>query len=80
MRQLFPSLAQKLDALAEQGVVIVRSSRVSNSIVFDEPIFNPHDHFIGVNTLTSYKARILLMLCLIQTNDIVAIRQTFFKY
>ena len=71
---------QKLDALAERGVVVVRSSRVSNSIVFDEPIFDPHDHFIGVNTLTSYKARILLMLCLTQTNDIAAIRQTFFKY
>ena len=71
---------QKLDAMAEQGVVIVRSSRVSNSIVFDEPIFDPHDHFIGLNTLTSYKARILLMLCLTQTNDIAEIRQTFFKY
>ncbi|SDN16232.1 asparaginase domain-containing protein [Limosilactobacillus mucosae] len=68
------------DQAYDCGVVIVRSSRVSNSIVFDEPIFDPHDHFIGVNTLTSYKARILLMLCLTQTNNIAEIRQTFFKY
>lgn len=71
---------QKLDELAESGIVIVRSSRVPHSIVFDEQIFDPKNHFIGSNTLTPFKARILLMLCLTQTRDIEKIRNTFFRY
>ena len=71
---------KKLDELAESGIVIVRSSRVPHSIVFDEQIFDPKNHFIGSNTLTPFKARILLMLCLTQTRNIEEIRNTFFRY
>ncbi len=71
---------QKLDELAEKGTIIVRSSRVPHSIVFDEQVFDPKNHFIGSNTLTPFKARILLMLCLTQTRDIEKIRDAFFRY
>lgn len=70
----------KMDQLADNGLVIVRGSRVSNSIVFDEPVFDPHDHFIGNNTLTPFKSRILLMLCLSQTDNLQQIRQIFTEY
>lgn len=71
---------KKLDELTANGMLIVRGSRVSNSIVFDEPIFDPADHFIGANTLTPFKARILLMLCLTQAKDVQTIRHLFAKY
>lgn len=70
----------KLNELSDRGVIIVRSSRVPHSIVFDEQVFDPRGRFIGSNTLTPFKARILLMLCLTRTHDIAEIRDAFFRY
>ncbi|MST88000.1 asparaginase [Sharpea azabuensis] len=70
----------KLEELARKGIVIVRSSRVAHAIVFDEPVFDPEHLFVGSNTLSPFKARILLALCLTRTKKREEIEQFFKTY
>ncbi len=69
-----------INDLSEQGVVFVRSSRVSQGIVFEDTIFDPHQYCVGANTLSAQKARVLLMLALTQTKDREEIKEIFNKY
>ncbi|WP_102345452.1 type II asparaginase [Bacillus sp. Marseille-P3661] len=58
----------------EQGVVLVRSSRVGNGVV------SPKTFGIGADSLNPQKARILLTLALTQTNDPEKIAEYFKEY
>lgn len=69
-----------IDQLSKQGIAFVRSSRVSQGIVFNDSIFDPEQHCIPSNTLSAQKARILLMLALTQTKDITELKQIFQEY
>lgn len=66
--------------LANQGTIFVRASRVNSGIVFDSAVFDPQNKCIPSNTLSGQKARILLMLSLIKTNDVKEIKQFFNEY
>lgn len=69
-----------IDELSEKGTIFVRSSRISQGIVFDDEIFDPHHLCISSNTLSPQKARVLLMLALTQTHDRDEIREIFLQY
>lgn len=56
---------------------IVRASRVPQGIVFDSPIFDPQGDTIPAYTFSPHKARILLMLALLKTQDRDEIRRLF---
>jgi L-asparaginase len=65
----------------QQGVVIVRSSRVGNGIVARNGEANDDElDFVVSDTLNPQKARILLMLALTKTNDTKAIQKMFYTY
>jgi L-asparaginase len=65
----------------KKGVVIVRSSRVGNGMV-TRSVENRDDElgFIASDTLSPQKARILTMLALMQTNDVLRIQRMFYEY
>ncbi len=65
----------------KKGVVIVRSSRVGNGMV-TRSVENRDDElgFIASDTLSPQKARILTMLALTQTNDVLRIQRMFYEY
>ena len=69
-----------IEELSEKGIIFVRSSRISQGIVFDDEIFDPHHLCISSNTLSPQKARVLLMLALTQTHDRDEIREIFLQY
>lgn len=69
-----------IEDLSQQGTIFVRCSRVTQGIIFNDEIFDPHHLCIPGNTLTSQKARVLLMLSLSQTHDIDEIRHIFNEY
>ena len=69
-----------IEELSEKGTIFVRSSRISQGIVFDDEIFDPHRLCISSNNLTKQKARVLLMLALTQTHDRDEIREIFLQY
>lgn len=71
---------EAINDLSEQGIVFVRSSRVSQGIVFDDTVFDPNQYCVGANTLSAQKARVLLMLCLSQTKNREEIKDIFNKY
>lgn len=71
---------ESIEDLSKQGIVFVRCSRVAQGIVFEDEIFDPHHLCIPGNTLTSQKARVLLMLALSYTNDREKIRTIFHEY
>ena len=66
--------------LSQQGIIFVRSSRVNQGVVFKDNIFDPTNACIPANTLSGQKARVLLMLSLMQTNDKTEIENIFTKY
>jgi L-asparaginase len=67
--------------LAEQGIVIVRSTRVSSGIVTRNGAVNDDEYnFVVSDTLSPQKARILLMLALMTTNDPREIQRMFWEY
>lgn len=67
--------------LAKQGIVIVRSTRVSSGIVTrNGAVDDDYYNFVVADTLSPQKARILLMLALTQTNDPAAIQTMFWEY
>lgn len=69
-----------IEELSEKGTIFVRSSRISQGIVFDDEIFDPHHLCISSNTLSPQKSRVLLMLALTQTHDRDEIREIFLQY
>ena len=77
-----PSPAQKeaLRAAVRNGVVVVQSSRAGSGRVVDTRLALRSSGFIGADTLTPQKARILLMLALTVTSDVEQIRRMFDRY
>lgn len=71
---------EKVEELVNKGIIIVRSSRVGHGIVFESSVFDPKNLTIPSNTLSSQKARILLMLALSKTNDKQQINEWFNEY
>ncbi|MCD8027291.1 MAG: asparaginase [Erysipelotrichaceae bacterium] len=69
-----------IEDLSNQGIVFVRCSRVTQGIIFNDEIFDPHHLCIPGNTLTPQKARVLLMLSLSQTHDLEEMRHIFNEY
>ena len=69
-----------IEDLSKQGIIFVRCSRVSQGIVFDDEVFDPHHCCIPGNTLTPQKARVLLMLALTYTHDRQRIKEFFNEY
>ena len=71
---------QRIEELSDQGIVFVRASRVTNSIIFQDDYFDPKHVCLGANNLSPYKARILLMLSLTITKDKKVINDYFLNY
>ena len=76
-----PSPAQRvaLARAAKNGVLVVQSSRAGSGRV----VQRSDDHalaFVGADTLTPQKARVLAMLALTRTNDLVEIHRMFSEY
>lgn len=69
-----------INDLSSQGIVFVRTSRVSQGIVFNDTIFDPNEYCISANTLSAQKARVLLMLSLSKTKDREEIKKIFELY
>lgn len=69
-----------IEELSQQGIVFVRSSRISQGIVYDNDVFDPHGLCVPANTLSPQKARVLLMLSLLKTTDVKTIRKYFQTY
>jgi L-asparaginase len=70
-----------LTQLASQGIVVVRSTRVTSGIVtrngaLDDDACN----FVAADTLSPQKASILLMLALTKTSNPAEIQQMFWEY
>ncbi|AJQ26261.1 asparaginase [Pelosinus fermentans] len=75
------SIREGLINIEKQGVVIVRSTRVSSGIVTrNGAVHDDEYHFVVSDTLSPQKARILLMLALLTTNDPVEIQRMFWEY
>ncbi len=74
-KDMIPGLAR----LAAQGIAIVRGSRVGNGIVSENHLDDQYG-FIPGDNLTVQKARILLMLALLQTRDRGELRRIFATY
>ena len=65
----------------ENGVIIVRSSRIGTGMVARNGEADDDElDFIASDTLSPQKARVLLMLALTQTNDTKEIQQMFWDY
>ena len=69
-----------IEELSDHGIVFVRASRVTNSIIFQDDYFDPKHVCLGANNLSPYKARILLMLSLTITKDKKVINDYFLNY
>lgn len=63
----------------EKGLIVVRSSRVGSGRVVDIEHYQAMNA-VTADNLTPQKARILLMLSLLQTNDVHEIQQCFNEY
>jgi L-asparaginase len=77
-----PSPVQKEALLqaAAAGVVVVQSSRAGSGRVVPETESLQRSGFVGGDTLTPQKARILLMLALTRTSDVADIKRMFATY
>jgi len=70
-----------LSAAAKKGVAVVRSSRTGSGLVVrNVEVDDDKLGFIASMELTPQKARILLMLALMNTNDPVKLQQVFMRY
>ncbi len=73
-----------LDALttaAENGVVVVRSSRVGSGVVRRNIEVNDDKRgFVAAEELNPQRSRILLQLALMKTNDVRTIQNMFYEY
>ncbi len=77
-----PSPAQKvaLSEAATAGVVVVQSSRAGSGRVIDDKVALRAAGFIGADTLTPQKARILLMMALTVSREADVVRRIFAAY
>jgi L-asparaginase len=77
-----PSPEQKkaLRRAAEAGILVVQSSRAGSGRVIDDSAALRDAGFVGADSLTPQKARILLMLALTVTTDRNEIRRIFDEY
>ncbi|MCO6418211.1 asparaginase [Siccirubricoccus sp. KC 17139] len=77
-----PSPAQlgALEAAVKRGVIVVQSSRSGSGRVIDTKVSLRKSGFLGGDSLTPVKARILLMLALTRTSDPEEIRRMFKEY
>lgn len=72
---------KRINELSEsKQMIFVRASRVPLGIVFNDHVFDPHEHCIASNTLSAQKARILLSLALSITHDHNKIKEIFENY
>ena len=70
-----------LKAARQQGVLIVRASRVGQGIVARNGEANDDElDFVAADTLNPQKARILLMLALTRSSDSKEIQRMFYRY
>ncbi|WP_374361790.1 type II asparaginase [Pseudoduganella danionis] len=70
-----------LKAARQQGVLIVRASRVGQGIVARNGEANDDElDFVAADTLNPQKARILLMLALTRSTDSKEIQRMFYRY
>lgn len=65
---------------ASSGVVVVQASRAGSGRVPPDTESLRRSEFVGADTLTPHKARILLMLALTRTSDLGEIRRMFATY
>lgn len=76
-KNIFPALLQA----RQQGVIVVRASRVPNgAVTLDAEVDDAKYQFVASGHLNPAKARILLMLALTQTNDWQQIQAFFDQY
>lgn len=76
-RNLFPALQQA----RSQGVMVVRSSRVSSGVTsLNAEVDDDKYTFVASQNLNPQKARVLLMLALTQTSDYQTIQGYFNRY
>lgn len=67
--------------IQSQGIVVVRSTRVSSGVVTrNGAVDDDHYNFVASDTLSPQKARILLMLALTKTNNPREIQDMFWTY
>jgi L-asparaginase len=76
---VFPETQEGLVDAQKKGVVIVRASRVATGMVTHEAT-DDKNKFVTSDSLNPAKARILLMLALLETSDPVKIQSYFDKY
>ena len=70
-----------LSAAAKKGVAVVRSSRTGSGLVVrNVEVDDDKLGFIAAMELSPQKARILLMLALMKTNDPAKLQQAFMQY
>jgi L-asparaginase len=74
-KDAYPGLTEAI----KKGVVVVRSSRVGNGMVIDDPSYVAMNFLPGDN-LNPQKARILLQLALTKTTDLKEIQRMFAEY
>lgn len=75
------SMKTALADISKQGIIIVRSTRVSSGIVTRNSAVSDDDYnFVASDTLDPQKARILLMLALTKTSNTQEIQQLFDEY
>ncbi|MDR2636192.1 MAG: type II asparaginase [Campylobacteraceae bacterium] len=78
---LFPSTQDALAKAVKEGVVVVRSSRVTNgATTLEGEVDDKAFGFIAANSLNAQKARVLLMLGLTKTNNPKELQKMFLKY
>lgn len=80
---LYPKIEKALANATQNGVVVVRSSRVGSgttSVGTGVEVYDKKYGFVSSDTLNPQKARILLMLALTKTNDPKEIQKMFKKY
>lgn len=75
-----PAQQAALQAAAAAGVVVVQASRAGSGRVIDSKASLRAAGFIGADSLTAQKARILLMLALTVTRDPAELRRIFATY
>jgi len=70
-----------LSHIQKTGIIVVRSTRVSNGVVTrNGAIDDEHHGFVVADTLSPQKARILLMLALTKTSSPAEIQQIFWSH
>lgn len=74
-------IKQVLGNMSKEGIVVVRSTRVSSgSVTRNGAVDDDQYSFVAADTLNPQKARILLMLALTQTSDPSVIQRMFWEY